>query len=90
MRGAGGDSPSEARLLSSRDRFPNNFPAAFTLRYRVQRTSRAERPGARPPNTREAFTAAESGLGTETHPYQGSSGSREGPGGWMRTWLVHK
>ena len=63
--GAGRDSPSEARLLSSKDRFPSICPAAFTERCRVQRTSRAEGPGTWPPNTREALTAAESGLWTD-------------------------
>ena len=62
----GRDSPSEARLLSSKDRFPSICPAAFTEWYRVQRTSRAEGPGMWPPNTREAFTAAELGLWTES------------------------
>lgn len=65
-RGAGRDSPSEARLLSSKDRFPSIRPAAFTERCRVQRTSRAEGPGTWPPNTREAFTAAELGLWTDS------------------------
>lgn len=64
-RGAGRDSPSKARLLSSKDRFPSIRPAAFTERCRVQRTSLAEGPGTWPPNTREAFTAVESGLWTD-------------------------
>lgn len=67
----------EARLLSSRDRFPNICLLAFTSRYRVQRTSQAEGPGAWPPNK---------SMWTEPHPHQGSTGGREGPqmGTWQR------
>lgn len=54
------DSPSEERPWSARDRYPSDHLEDFTLRYKVQRISRAE--GAGGPKTREAFTFVEPGL----------------------------
>lgn len=74
------------RLFSANDRFPSICPEVFTLRYKAQRTSQGEGPGARPPNTREAFTTTEPGLWGQSHILSQGQWGHEGscvPGGGL-------